>query len=642
MRKKILLVAAVILSSHLYAQQDSTKNLDELVITATKTLLKQSQTGKVVSVIDQATLQRGAGKTLTEILNSQAGMYTNGANNTLGTNQDNYLRGAATGHVLILIDGIPVSDPTFINNSFDLNSINPSQVERIEILKGSQSTLWGSDAVAGVINIITKKGGENKISSTASISYGSYNTLRASAGINGKVDRLTYNLTYNHTNSKGFSSANDTTGTKGFDKDGFTQNNLQANLGYAFTQKFNVSVLSTYGKYKTDLDAGAFKDDKDFTGRNTNILNTVSMVYKAKGATLNFTNSLVNAKRTLDDDSGHVGGFSKFSRGLYKGSSFVSELFSNVSLSKKLSLVTGTQRIAQTMDQSYSSISSFGPFVAKPLGKDSVQTTNYAVYASLMLLDVNGFNAEAGFRYNHHSIYGNNATFSFNPSYNIDENTRVFVNISSGYKVPSLYQLYSEYGNKDLQPEESNNYEAGVQSLSNNKRNSLRIVGFKRDIKQLIIFYSDPVTYKSQYMNRDKQNDYGFEIESNIAIGKTGSWVNNITYVDGEGKTNNVKVKNFYRRPNFTFNSMLTLQPIKDLTLAPSFRFVGSRLKGQYDAGPNSMPQYYTVDFYAGYNITKHFRAFVDLRNITNQKYFDVVGYNSRSYNYTFGISAGL
>ncbi|MCW3091064.1 MAG: hypothetical protein JWP81_2133 [Ferruginibacter sp.] len=642
MKRKFLLVAAVIISSQLYAQQDSTKNLDELVITATKTSIKQSQTGKVVSVIDQPVLQRGAGRTLTEILNSQAGMYINGANNTLGTNQDNYLRGAATGNVLILIDGIPVGDPSMINNSFDLNSINPSQVERIEILKGAQSTLWGSDAVAGVINIITKKGGVNKISPTASISYGSYNTLRASAGINGKIDRFTYNLNYNHTNSKGFSSANDTTGTKGFDKDGFTQNNLQANLGYAFTEKFSASVMSSYGKYKADLDAGAFTDDRDYTGRNTNILNTVSMVYKTKTATLNFTNTLVNAKRTLDDDSGHVGGFSKFSRGLYKGNSFVSELFGNISLSKKLSLVGGTQRLAQSMDQSYLSISSFGLYKPKPLGKDTTHTTNYAVYASLLLLDVNGFNAEAGVRYNHHSIYGNNATFSFNPSYNIDENTRVFVNISSGYKVPSLYQLYSEYGNKDLQPEQSNNYEAGVQSLSNNKKNSLRIVGFKRDIRQLIIFYTDPVTYDSKYMNRDKQNDYGFEIESNIAIGKKGNWVNNITYVDGEGKTNNVKVKNFYRRPNFIFNSALTLQPIADLTLAPSFRFVGSRLKGEYDAGPNAMPQYYTVDFYAGYNITKHFRAFADLRNITNQKYFDVVGYNSRSYNYTLGISAAL
>ena len=297
------------------------------------------------------------------------------------------------------------------------------------------------------------------------------------------------------------------------------------------------------------------------------------------------------------------------------------------------------QRIAQNTDQTYLSISSYGPYQTA-LGKDSANTTNFSVYASLLLLNLNGFNAEAGVRYNNHSIYGVNATYSFNPSFNIDENTRVFVNISSAYKVPSLYQLYSEYGNKGLQPEESNNYEAGVQSLSNNKKNSLRIVGFKRDIRQLIIFYTDPVTYASKYINRDKQNDYGFELESNIAVGKSGNWINNFTYVDGQGKTGDVKVKNFYRRPNVTFNSTLTIHPVKELTLMPSFRFVGSRLKGEYDAGPTTMPQYYTVDFYAAYHFTKQFRAFVDLRNITDQKYFDIVGYNSRQSNFTVGISA--
>ncbi len=641
MKKKFLLMTAVVISSQVYAQQDSTKNLDELVVTATKSPLKQSQTGKVVTVIDQETLQRSAGKTLGEILNFQAGVFVNGANNTLGTNPDNYLRGSASGNTLILLDGIPVMDPSYINNSFDLNSINPDQIEKIEILKGAQSTLWGSDAVAGVINIITKKGGAKKIGATAGFSYGSYQTWKANAGINGKLDKFTYNLNYNHTDSKGFSAAHDSTGRGNFDNDGFRQDNLQANLAYAITPRLTVTGLSNYGKYLTDLDAGAFTDDKDFTGTNTNLVNSVAFIYKTPKSTLNFTNTLINSKRTLSDDSLSIGGFSKFSRGMYKGASFVSELYGNFNLTQKLSLVAGVQRMALNTDQSYMSLSSYGPYETS-LGNDLAKTTNYAAYASLLLLNAKGFNAEAGVRYNDHSIYGSNATYTLNPSYNIDENTRVFVNISSAFKIPSLYQLYSEYGNKDLQPETSNNYEAGVQSVTNNKKNSLRIVGFKRDIRQLIIFYTDPTTFESKYINRDQQNDYGFEVESNISIGKIGSWVNNITYVDGEGLTNNVKVKNFYRRPNFTFSSILTVQPVKALTLMPSFRFVGSRQKAQYDAGPASMPQYYTLDFYAGYQFNQQLRAFVDVRNITDQKYFDIIGYNSRQSNFAVGLSAAF
>ncbi|MDQ2864092.1 MAG: TonB-dependent receptor plug domain-containing protein, partial [Bacteroidota bacterium] len=242
MKKKIFIAAAVLISSYAHAQKDTTgKTLDEVVITATKSEVKQSQTGKVVSVIDQATLQRNIGKSLTEILNYQAGIFVNGANNALGTNQDVYLRGAGSGNTLILIDGVPVGDPSLINNSFDLNNINPNQVERIEILKGAQSTLWGSDAVAGVINIITKKGGDKKLAPNASVSYGSYNTLKASAGIGGKIDKLSYNLNYNYIKSDGFSSAYDSTGSAGFDKDGFKQNSIQANIGYKVSSQFSIT-----------------------------------------------------------------------------------------------------------------------------------------------------------------------------------------------------------------------------------------------------------------------------------------------------------------------------------------------------------------------------------------------------------------
>ncbi len=641
MKKKIFIAAAVIISTAAQAQQDTTtaKQLDEVIVTATKFQQKQSTTGKVVSVINQETLQRNAGKTITEIINSQTGVFINGANNNLGTNQDVYFRGAGSGNTLILIDGVPVGDPSQISNSFDLNSIAVGQIERIEILKGAQSTLWGSDAVAGVINIITIKGGKNKISPTAMLTYGSYSTLRGNAGINGTIDKFSYNVGYNFTSSKGLSSAYDSTGTKNFDDDKFTQNNVQANLGYKINDRFAVKGLYSFAKYKANVDAGAFKDDKDNVVDNKNTISNLAFSYTVAKLQLHLSQTFVKAERVYTDDSASVGGFAKYSKGNYNGNSNITELYGNILLHKKLSLVSGVQYLSQKTSQDYLSISSFGPY--KTALGDSAKANNFSLYNSLLLTDVKGFNLEAGFRYNHHSIYGGNATYTFNPSYNIDENTRVFVNISSAYKIPSLYQLYSEYGNKDLKPETSNNYELGVQTFSNNKRNSFRIVGFKRDIKDLIIFYTNS-SFVSKYINRDEQHDYGFELESSTAIGKKGNWTNNFTYVDGEGRNNNVNVKNLYRRPNFVMNSVLTLQPVKSLTLMPSFRFVGTRLKGQYDAGPATQPQYYTIDCYLGYEFAKYFRLFIDLRNITNQQYFDVVGYNSKKFNVMTGLSFAL
>ena len=135
MKRILFALTASCICSLLYAQ-DST-SLDEVVVTANKVSQKQSTTGKVVTVIDQATLQKNAGKSIGELLNFQSGIFIIGANSTLGTNQDIYFRGASTGKVLILIDGVPQSDPSQISNTFDINTIPLQSIERIEILKGA-------------------------------------------------------------------------------------------------------------------------------------------------------------------------------------------------------------------------------------------------------------------------------------------------------------------------------------------------------------------------------------------------------------------------------------------------------------------------------------------------------------------------
>jgi vitamin B12 transporter len=634
-------VTALITCSQLQAQEDTTaKTLESVVLTATKTPIRQDQTGKVITVIDQATIQRNIGKTLSELLNYNAGIFINGANNSPGTNQDFYFRGANTGKVLILMDGVPVMDPSQISNTFDLNSIAPSQIERIEVLRGAQSTLWGSDAVAGVVNIITKKGGTKALSPNLLASYGSYGTFRGMAGLNGQLNRFDYNLNYSHTSTDGFSSARDTTGTRNYDDDGLKQNNLQAALGYRFSPKWNVRGLAQLNNYKADVDAGAFTDDADYTTQTKTFLYSVDLGFTAGKTSVHFLNSYQTLQRDLVDDSTSQGGFARYARGYYDARTITSDLYANFRFSDKASLLAGAQYIDQNTDQGYLSLSSFGKYETA-LGEDSAKASNTSVYASFLLTGLSGFNNEVGFRYNHHSIYGSNLTYSFNPSFNIDANTRVFLNISSGYKIPSLYQLYSEYGSKELKPEHSQNYELGVQLSTPDKRSNFRVLGFKRDISDLIVFYTD-ANFNSYYINRDEQHDYGFELESNIGLGSIGNWANNLTYVDGVGRNAGIDSRNFFRRPNLTFNLVLTVQPTAAITLMPSFRFVGTRLKGQYDFGPNPMPQYYTIDFYAAYNVTPRIRLFADLRNITDQQYFDVPGYNSRRFNFTTGVSAAF
>ena len=260
MKKKIFIAAAVLISSHAQAQ-DSTKLLDEVVITATKFPLKTSATGKVLNVITQEELQKAGGRDITQLITEKTGVYINGFNSNIGKDKSVYVRGANPAFTLITIDGIPVYDASGIGGNFDLRNMAIDNVERIEILKGSQSTLYGSDAIAGVINIITKKGGTKALGVNGLASYGSNNTFRGNMGVNGTKDKINYSVNYSNTTTKGI---NETLSVNG-DRDGYNQNSLQANIGFKATKKVYLEPFFRYTQVNGDIDQGAFTDEQDYT-----------------------------------------------------------------------------------------------------------------------------------------------------------------------------------------------------------------------------------------------------------------------------------------------------------------------------------------------------------------------------------------
>lgn len=642
MSKTCTLLTVLLTGNILYAQQNDSTRLDDVVVTATRTGIKSSQTGKIVTVIDQAAINRQQGRSLGELLNTQAGFFINGSNNSLGTNQDLYFRGAGTGSMLVVIDGTPVFDPSQTNNAFDLNSISLDQVEKIEILRGGQSTLWGSDAVAGVVQVFLKKGSRAKPSINAQAAYGSYETFRSNAALSGQTGALGYNVRYGYTKSAGMPAAYDSTGTKNFRKNGFEQSTLFTELRYQIRPGFSLRTFSDLSHYNTSYAGGPFTDEKDYNARNKNYVGGLALQYQRNQFTWSLTGSIQQVRRKFVNDSGYVSSiYSKYSEGYYTGRTTVLESFANQRWGKHFQLTGGIQHISQNTSQSYFSTGAFGPF-ATALGKDSANIQQTSVFVSALFSGWKGWNLELGTRLNHHSIYGTNATYTINPSFTISERTKFFVNISSAYKIPSLYQLYSEYGNKQLRPEYSTTYEAGVQTHNPAQTWSVRLAVFKRDVRDIIIFYTDPATFNSQYINRSQQRDWGGELETKFSLGKKVQWLTNLAYVDGKGIDKGVKTKNLYRRPHVVINSSLNIQASQSLHISPSIRFVGSRLKGEYDAGPAEQPSYYTIDLLANYDITTSIRAFIDLRNITNQRYFDVVGYNSKRFNMMAGFSVRL
>ncbi|HEY8688098.1 MAG TPA: TonB-dependent receptor, partial [Chitinophagaceae bacterium] len=554
MKKKILFVAACITGSTLFAQ-DTTKTLDPVIITANKFPQKQSTTGKVITVITKEQIEKSSGKTVAQLLNEQAGVTINGALNSLGANQTVYLRGASAGRTLILMDGIPVYDPSFINNDFDLNLLSLNNVESIEICRGAQSTLYGSDAVAGVINIITvKKDITKPFNVKATASVGNYGTYRGNLQLYGKANKLTYTARYAKLSSKGFSSAYDSTGIKNFDNDKYNGDVVSGSLQYQLSNELSFKTFLQHSNYKNDLDASAFTDEKDYTVKNNNLMTGAGFHYQKNNINLTGNYQYSENKRNYFNDSLDVpaSSFTKFSTDDYFSKSQFAELFSSIGLNKNFTLLQGADYRYSSMNSKYYSLSSYGPYTS--LFNDTSHS-QASLYASLLYHTLNEkLNVELGGRLNVHSRYGYNSTYTFNPSYSIDEHFRVFGSVATGFKAPTLYQLYSSSGNRNLNPEKSKTYEIGFQQQHEKITN--RVVYFNRDIKNGIDFNNK--TFK--YFNIARQNVNGIEVESKITFVKKLTLAFNYTYLKPK-EENQSRItfkdsvyKYLLRRPAHNFN----------------------------------------------------------------------------------------
>jgi vitamin B12 transporter len=634
--RKFLIVAAVMISSQLHAQQDTT-SLDEVVISANKYPNKTSLTGKVVTVITKQQLERSGGKDLSQILTEQAGVYIGGANSNAGKDKSLYLRGAGVAYTLITIDGVPVYDPSGIGSNFDIRNLSIDQIERIEILKGSQSTLYGSDAIAGVINIITKKTVSESFSANGLASYGSNNSIRANAGLNGKTGIIDYNLAYSFYNTKGINEAISNSGNE--DKDGFQQNSLQAGIGLQITKNVRIQPYFRFNKVEGDIDQGAFVDELDYTYTQKSYQVGVRNEFSFGKTKLNLLYNFNHIDRLYIDDSVKSrNGFDTYSRGSYQGAEHFIDAYVTVPLGKSSSkFIGGADFRTSTTDQEYSYV---GFFSGKSVLNDKDQN-QIGLYAAVNANSKSGFNIELGNRMNIHSENGSKYVFNINPSYLLNKKIKLFANLSSGYRVPSLYQLFSEYGNIELEPESSITSEAGVQYFSSDDKFMGRVTGFMRNIK-------DAIAFQTKYVNLDKQKDHGVEVElsfkptNRISIKAFYSFVDGkITTVQGGKDTTYF---NLIRRPKHSAGLNAGINITDKFFASTNLSWFGERNDSYFDAMTFqtvnvTLKNYTLIDVYAEYALYKNkIKIFADLRNIANSKYNETAGFNTLGFNGYGGV----
>lgn len=639
MKKRFFVVAAVLISSYAHAQDSSRiKQLDEVIVTANKTPQKQSNTGKVIAVISKEQLDRSSGRTVGQLLNEQAGITVNGALNNIGTNQSVYMRGASTGRTLILVDGIPVNDPSLINNEFDLNLISLNDVERIEICRGAQSTLYGSDAVAGVINIITvKKDVSKPFNVKSTISAGSFGTFRGNVQLYGKANKLTYTARYAKLTTNGFSAAHDSVGNKNFDKDSYNGDVANASLQYQLNPSLALKSFIMYSRYKNDIDASAFTDEKDFSIKNKNTSAGAGFLYKKNNVSITGNYQYSEIYRNYYNDSLDVPGFSKFSTDDYYGRNQFIELYSNIVLGKGFSLLQGADYRYNSMNNQFLSISSFGPYTTE--FRDTAHS-QASLFSSLFYTTPNEkLNIELGGRLNVHSRFGSNSTYTFNPSYSFNKRFRVFGSIATGFKAPTLYQLYSSYGDPALKPEKSTNYELGFQQ--SHRTVKTRLVYFHRVIKNGLDFNNIDFIYFNYY----KQTVKGFEFETTIEPVKQLVINFNYTYINPDEKTQSrVSFKDttydhLLKRPEHSFN-VNAGYTIRKFYISVAGKYAGKRYDvGGYKKADAKLDSYFILSAYSDFKFNKHLKVFVDAQNITDKEFFDVRGFNSIPFTFNAGVT---
>lgn len=619
MNKKTKLIAAglglvqlALLGSKAMAQD--AKTLNEVVISATKNEQKQSQTGKVVTVISSEELARSGGRNLAELLNLQAGITVVGAGSNPGKDKSLFFRGAGSAYAIILVDGILVTDPSGNGGTFDLRMFAIDQIERIEILRGGQSTIYGSDAVAGVVNIITKKSGTNGNTVYGTATAGSYGTYKGNIGLSGKVDAFTYNLSYTHGKTDGISEAERPAGSNAtFDKDGLKQDALNANFSVQLDKRLSVNPFVRYFYGDFDYDSDAFKD-ANFTSTSKHFNGGVNAIYQLDKGKITLNYSHENTFREY---------FSNYP-GKYEGAMNLIDVFYNQNVGSKVNLLLG-------VDNRATSVKQFKAVLTEP------SANLFSTYASVLLHDLSIFNLELGGRYNKHNKYGENFTYSVTPSLNIIKEVKLFGTVSSAFRAPTLEMLFGQYGaNINLKPEKSTSYEAGASFNFLEEKLNLRLVGFKRNMTDAIIYGA------KGYTNQDEQKDKGFEIEPGVKFG-TFSLNGYYAYVEGK-QISGTKVSDILlRRPKNTYGLNAGLQVLPSLYVNASYKFTGERTDSDFSTYPSVnkvLASYHLVNFYTEYAIAKkRVKLFADLKNITNRKYTEIIGYSTMGFNMNAGVN---
>jgi vitamin B12 transporter len=607
MPKYLLLLSTLALASPALAQTaandggaDSSVDAGDIVVTASGVAQPADQVGQAITVITRDEITRRQTVAVADLLATTPGVTVT-RNGGIGSFTGVRLRGAEAEQTLTIIDGVRVNDPSSPGGGFDFGNLLAGSIDRIEILRGPNSVPWGSQAIGGVVNIVTQRPTEG-LQARGSVEYGRYDSLYANAGISGAKGGLSGALTGGYLKSDGISTA-----AVGTERDGFRQFGATGRLGYEFTDGIGIDLRGYYADSRTDLDGFpaptyAFADTPEYS--------TAQELYGYAGAHANFgafRNTLAFTIADIDRDN-YDPTFGSAPSFIGRGRSERYSYQGDWQAASALRLVAGAERENTRFND----------------GTTFARTGITSFYGEAIVTPIAPLTITGGIRNDDHDAFGNHMTLGANAALALASGTTLRASYGEGFKAPTLYQLYGDYGTRTLRPETAVNYDAGIEQALLGGRARASATYFHRDTKNQIDFDLGTFTYANIARTRAEGVELALALRPVDAL----TFSANYSYIDSQNRVVGANFgKDLARRPHQTVSANIDYAFPFGLSVGSTVTHVGD----SYDNAANTvrLDGYVLASVRAEMAVGPRLSIYGRVENLFDEKYQVVRGYGT-------------
>jgi vitamin B12 transporter len=617
----------------------------EVVISATKTPVPVSQVTSAVEIITGEQMQQRKVKTVAEALRWAQGLAVNQSGGP-GTGVDVRMRGGTPEQTLVLIDGAILNSATLGN--YDFANLTTDNIERIEILRGNQSMLWGADAMGGVINITTRRGRDTP-NIAGFFEYGSFNTIREGANLTGKKGPVDFAGSISRWDTAGFSAINYRRGAT--ERDGYHNWQGSARLGVELPKEGRLEFSFRWMDAIVNLDnilfnfvtgqlnpADSFGEKSEnteyvYAGNYTQpITNWWSQQLTMSRATQNLVSKTGTVARNLITGVDETP-FPVDSQ--IKTTSNRIEWQHNVQVGEPLLLTAGYQ-FREQQGENFDLINGTTTIPNKIVSSN-------AGFADAKLNLWNRLFATAGIRQDEYNVFGSATTYRVTAGYLHQETgTKLRGSYGTGFRAPTINQLFFPFfGNPNLQPEKSQGLDVAVDQTIFNDRVVLSAGYFWTRYRNLILSVQnaaacgiDPIFgVNFCAVNVGLARAQGFEGSVKFKLVQDQPWIRSLdlqfqyTYTSTDNLTEGQEGTRLPKWPLNQWSTILSYQPIEALRTNLEGRFVGQRYNNFGNTG--SIGSFYVFNFSATYEVNKQIQVYTRVDNIFNEKYEEVLNFGT-------------